>query len=228
MTNTLNISSVMIFAAGRGTRMGAMTEHCPKPLVKVAGRPLLDYALESTQGIPTRVVNTHYLAEQIETHLVGQDVVVSHERDLLLDTGGGLTKALPLLDSNPVYTLNSDAILRGPNPFDVLQSAWQDHMECLLLCVRMERAIGRKGGGDFTFAEDGQLIRKGDMCYIGAQITRIDGLTEIKEDVFSLNVLWNNAAKRGGLFGVEYPGHWCDVGHPEGIELAEDLLNSHV
>ncbi len=227
MTTASNISAVMVFAAGRGTRMGSLTENCPKPMIPVAGKPLLDHALDMTQGISTRVINTHYLAEQIDEHLIGRDVTVSHEDDLL-DTGGGLVKALPLLNANPVFTLNSDAILQGPNPFDVLRAAWRDHMECLLLCVPMTRAVGRKGGGDFTFANDNQLIRKGDMCYIGAQITRTDGLSDITETVFSLNTLWNNASKRGGLFGVEYPGHWCDVGHPDGIDLAENLLNTHV
>lgn len=223
-----DIPSVMLFAAGRGTRMGTLSETCPKPLLPVAGRPLLEHALSMAEHIPNKVVNAHYLAGQIEDHLQGRDVTLSLEKDLLLDTGGGLLKALPLLHANPLYTLNTDAILKGPNPFDVLNAAWEDHMECLLLCVPLTRAIGRKGGGDFTFGPANQLIRKGGMCYIGAQIMRTEGLAEITDKVFSLNALWNNADKRGGLYGVEYPGHWCDVGHPEGLKLAEDMLASHV
>lgn len=115
-TSDLDIPAVMVFAAGRGTRMGALTDNQPKPMIPVAGKPLLDHALDMTQGIQTRVVNTHYLADQIETHLQGRDVLISHEPDLL-DTGGGLVKALDLLNSDPVFTLNSDAILQGPNPF---------------------------------------------------------------------------------------------------------------
>lgn len=226
-TSDLDIPAVMVFAAGRGTRMGALTDNQPKPMIPVAGKPLLDHALDMTQGIQTRVVNTHYLADQIETHLQGRDVLISHEPDLL-DTGGGLVKALDLLNSDPVFTLNSDAILQGPNPFDVLRAAWQPGMECLLLCVPMARAVGRKGGGDFAFDPENRLIRKGDMCFIGAQITRTGGLQDFRDTVFSLNKLWDNAAKRGGLYGVEYPGYWCDVGHPDGITEAENLLARHV
>lgn len=221
------IASVMLFAAGFGTRMGDLTAHCPKPLIPVAGKPLLDHALDLTVGIPNRVVNAHYLADQIVAHLDGSDVVVSVEAPEILDTGGGLRHALPLLGDGPVFTMNTDAVWRGPNPLDVLRAAWDPgKMDALLLCVPLARAVGRKGGGDFALAQDGVLSWKGDMVYTGVQILKTDGLADVDDRAFSLHVTWNAAMGKGRFFGVPYPGHWADVGHPEGIHLAEEMLNA--
>lgn len=219
--------AVMLFAAGFGTRMGALTADRPKPLIEVAGKTLLDHALDLTEGVPTRVVNAHYHADQIVAHLKNRDGVrVSVERPEILDTGGGLRNALPLLGSQPVYTLNTDAIWQGPNPLGLLKAAWRpDLMDALLLCVPLSQAIGRQGGGDFSRDAEGRLHRGGDLVYTGAQILRTDGLSEIAEPVFSLNRLWNAQAERGRLYGLPYPGRWCDVGRPEGIALAEGLLD---
>jgi MurNAc alpha-1-phosphate uridylyltransferase len=217
----------MLFAAGFGTRMGALTADRPKPLITVAGKPLLDHALDLTTGIPTRVVNAHYLADQIVDHLAGRDIAVSVERPDILDTGGGLRHALPLLGQGPVFTLNTDAVWRGPNPLDMLHAAWDpDRMDALLLCVPLARAVGRKGGGDFTLGPDGALSWTGDMVYTGAQILRTDSLHDVTEDVFSLHRLWNAALEQGRFCGVTYPGHWADVGHPEGIAMAEEMLRA--
>lgn len=217
----------MLFAAGFGTRMGALTADCPKPLIQVAGKPLLEHALDLTTGIPTRVVNAHYLADQIVSHLAGRDIAVSMERPDILDTGGGLRHALPLLGQGPVFTMNTDAVWRGPNPFDALRAAWDpDKMDALLLCVPLARATGRKGGGDFTLAQDGALRWKGDMVYTGVQILKTDGLADVADPAFSLHVVWNAALEKGRCFGVPYPGHWADVGHPEGIQLAEEMLDA--
>ncbi|WP_417206012.1 nucleotidyltransferase family protein [Antarctobacter sp.] len=219
-------NAVMLFAAGFGTRMGALTADTPKPLIKVAGKPLLDHALSLTEGVATRVVNAHYLADQITAHLKGRDVHVSVEQPEILDTGGGLRFALSTLGTQPVYTLNTDAIWNGPNALDLLRGAWDpDRMDALLMCVPLSRAVGRKTGGDFALQPDGRLTRKGDLVYTGAQIIKTDGLANIDERAFSLNTLWNAQAEAGRLFGLTYPGHWCDVGHPEGIKLAEDMLN---
>lgn len=216
----------MLFAAGFGTRMGALTAKTPKPLIKVADKPLLDHALDLTQGIPTRVVNAHYRAEQIKAHLSGTDVHLSIEAPDILDTGGGLRSALSILGTDPVYTLNTDAIWKGPNALSLLQKAWRpDRMDALLLCVPLARAVGRRTGGDFSLQPDGQLTRQGDLVYTGAQILKTDWLHQITEQVFSLNRLWNMQAQKGRLFGLSYPGQWCDVGHPEGIALAEEMLN---
>ena len=220
--------AVMLFAAGFGTRMGALTKDRPKPLIPVGGRPLLDHALALTEGIGTRVVNAHYHADQILRHLDGTGVAVSVETPEILDTGGGLRHALPLLGPGPVFTLNTDAVWSGSNPLDLLRAAWEpDLMDALLLCVPLSQAIGRQGGGDFTIGTDGRLGRKGQHVYTGAQIVRTDRLRDVPETAFSLNLLWNAMAAEGRLFGLNYPGRWCDVGHPEGIALAEDRL-SHV
>lgn len=217
--------AVMLFAAGFGTRMGALTADRPKPLIAVAGRPLLDHALALTAGVPTRVVNAHYRAEQVIAHLKDTNIAVSVETPEILDTGGGLRHALPLLGTQPVYTLNTDAVWSGPNPLDRLAAAWQpDRMDALLLCIPLARAVGRSGGGDFALGPDGALMRGGDFVYTGAQIVKTGALAGIGEKAFSLNILWNQMAQEGRLFGTAYPGRWCDVGHPEGITLAEEML----
>lgn len=217
----------MIFAAGFGTRMGAMTATRPKPLIEVAGRPLIDHAMARADeaGIARIVVNTHYLGEQVADHLRGRNVAISHESPEILDTGGGLRHALPMLGDGPVMTLNPDVIWAGPNPLEMLQAAWDpERMDALLLCLEPHHTIGRKGGGDFTLAPDGTLSRKGDVVYGGAQIVKTDGLHDIPETAFSLNRLWDRMIAEGRLHGLLYPGTWCDIGHPEGIALAEKML----
>jgi MurNAc alpha-1-phosphate uridylyltransferase len=217
--------AVMLFAAGFGTRMGPLTRDRPKPLIEVAGRTLLDHALALTEGLPTRVVNTHYLGDRIAEHLAGSDVLISHESPEILDTGGGLKQALPRLGTGPVFTLNTDAVWAGPNPLDLLQAAWDPaDMDALLLCVPLHRAHGRTGGGDFTLDAAGSLHWGGDMVYTGAQIVATRGLDSIAERAFSLHRLWNAALEAGRFRGVVYPGAWCDVGHPAGIAEAEAML----
>lgn len=218
--------AVMLFAAGFGTRMGALTKDRPKPLLPVAGRPLLDHALALTEGLTTRVVNAHYHADQILRHLEGTGVAVSVEKPDILDTGGGLRHALPLLGDRPLFTLNTDAVWSGPNPLACLREAWDpERMDALLLCVPLVDAIGRQGGGDFSIGADGRLSRRGDHVYTGAQIVTTGRLATISDPVFSLNRVWNAMAEDGRLYGLAYPGRWCDVGHPEGIAAAEDLLD---
>jgi MurNAc alpha-1-phosphate uridylyltransferase len=218
--------SVMLFAAGFGTRMGALTARTPKPLIEVAGKPLLDHALALTGGFRTRVVNAHYLSDQIAAHLAGTDVHLCVEQPEVLDTGGGLRNALPMLGADPVATLNTDAVWTGPNPLELLRLAWRpEQMDALLLCVPLVRAVGRKGGGDFDLLPNGRLTRRGDLVYTGAQIIKTDRLHDMPHGAFSLNLLWNRMADDDRLFGFCYPGRWCDVGHPEGIPLAEEMLH---
>ncbi|GGG79204.1 nucleotidyltransferase [Salipiger pallidus] len=223
--------SLMLFSAGLGTRMGALTKDRPKPLIEVAGKPLIDHALALADGYGPlrRVANSHYRADQLQAHLAGRDVAVSHEEPRILDTGGGLRAAMPLLGDGPVFTLNTDMVWSGPNPLQLLADAWDpERMDALLLCVPLARAVGRKGAGDFSIAEDGQLFREGDFVYTGAQIIRTEELPEIEDEAFSLNVLWNRMSARGRLFGLPFPGRWADVGHPEGIRLAEEMIGADV
>ena len=222
-------SAIMLFAAGFGTRMQALTRECPKPLITVAGRPLIARTLDLARAVsPDRIVaNTHYKAQMLEDWLAPEGILISREEPDILDTGGGLRQALPLLGAGPVWTSNTDAVWTGGNPFETALAAWQpDTMDALLVCVPLARAIGRQGGGDFTVDAAGSNTRGGEKVYSGVQILKPEGLQDIEGKSFSLNVLWNRMLDQGRLFAVEHPGHWCDVGRPEGIALAENLLES--
>ncbi len=214
----------MIFAAGLGTRMGLLTQSRPKPLIEVLGRPLIDHTLQIAEeaGLGNIVINTHYLHEMMARHLEGRSIRISHEATHLLETGGGLRHALPLLGQGPVFTINSDALWDGENPLTALKAAWDPRrMDALLMLVPRSQAIGHKGRGDFLPDEDGRLARGPGLVYSGAQITKTDLLATIPEARFSLNLIWDRMLAKGRLFGLEYRGRWCDVGHPEALEIAE-------
>lgn len=216
----------MLFAAGFGTRMGALTATCPKPLIKVAGKPLIDHALGvvADAGIGTVVVNTHYLPEMMQTHLADQNLTLLHEPDIL-ETGGGLRNALPHLGKGPVFTFNSDAVWKGKNPLTKLANRWDpDQMDALLLLIPPTQARGHQGVGDFILGKNGALTRGPGLVYSGAQIIKTDRLHNIASTKFSLNLLWETMIANGRIFGVAYNGGWCDVGTPEGIIIAANLL----
>lgn len=217
--------ALMLFAAGLGTRMGALTSDRPKPLIQVGGKALIDHALAQVAGIDRVVVNLHYLPDQIRAHLAGRpDIDFSAETETILETGGGLRQALPLLGPGPVFTLNSDAVWTGPPATAQLAAAWDPaRMDGLLLLVPRERAMGHRGAGDFLMAENGRLTRGPGLVYSGAQILKTDDLAEILDPVFSLNLVWDRMIARGRLFGLVHPGGWCDVGRPESLPLAEAL-----
>ncbi|VDS06955.1 Bifunctional protein GlmU [Paracoccus haematequi] len=219
---------LMIFAAGLGTRMRPLTDSLPKPLIPVAGRTLLDRALDLGRdaGAGPVVVNTHYLGDQIAAHLADRDVAISDEPGTILDTGGGLRQALPLLGQGPVMTLNPDVVWTGPNPLAALNAAWRDEMEALLMLVPLDRATGRQGAGDFSLDAAGRISRRGDFVYGGAQIIRPDRLARIPDAAFSLNRLWDLLIAEGRAFGIAHPGGWCDVGYPQAIPLAEAMLDA--
>ena len=223
---------LMIFAAGFGTRMRELTADRPKPLIPVLGRTLLDRALDLAEGAGAGpvVVNTHYHGQQIADHLtVRPDILLSPELDGILETGGGLRKALPLLDPGPVMTLNPDAVWLGENPLEILANAWDPaRMDALLLVQDVALVRGRKPGrADFNLAPDGRISRADGgegTLYVGAQILKPDGLAEIQDRAFSINRLWDRIGAEGRLYGVSYPGAWCDVGSPEGLWVAEAML----
>ena len=227
-------SALMLFAAGLGTRMGALTADLPKPLLTVGGQTLIDRALDiaDAAGIQNKVVNLHYLGDQIARHLAHRNgISLSWEREKLLDTGGGLRAALPLLGKGPVYTLNPDVVWAGPNPLIQLRDAWDgDTMEGLLLLLPMPFVKGRDGRADFLLAPDGRITRAGSTgqhLYIGAQIIRTEGLAAIPDAAFSLNRLWDLMIADNRAYGLIYQGDWCDVGTPQGLIDAEVLLASH-
>lgn len=224
--------TLMLFAAGLGTRMGALTAERPKPLIPVAGQPLIDHALGLADGAGiTRIVaNTHYLAPMVEAHLARRGTAISREDPDILETGGGLKAALPLLGTDPVLTLNTDAVWTGANALIQLIEGWDGaRMDGLLLLLPAASATGHRGKGDFVMQPDGRLIRaKGaeGAVYLGAQMLRTEGLADVTEKVFSLNLLWDRMIADGRLYGLIHQGGWCDVGRPEGIALAEAMLGA--
>lgn len=225
--------AVMLFAAGFGTRMGALTAQMPKPLIRVAGQTLLDHALQQVAGagLSRSVVNVHYKAEQIIQHLeANKNTQISWEQERILETGGGLRAALPLLGGGPVFTLNTDAVWTGANPLATLQSGWdQAQMDALLLLASPSTVTGFTGKGDFVMAADGRISRAHGapgLAYLGAQIIHPRGIEKVPQSVFSLNLLWDNMIAEGRAFGILHPGGWCDVGRPEGIAQAEDMLRA--
>ncbi len=219
--------AIMLFAAGLGTRMAPLTDTRPKPLVEVAGRPLLDHALDLvTEARVARVVaNTHYLGEMLTPILEERGIRISPESELL-DTGGGLKAALPLLSGEAVMTLNTDAVWTGMGIIDALRTAWLPaRMDALLMLVPATAAVGHTGGGDFDLRPDGQLNRGSDAVYAGLQIIKTARVADVQDDVFSLNRVWDAIAASGRLYGILHAGGWCDVGRPNTIPLAEALLS---
>lgn len=221
------ITSAMIFAAGFGTRMGQLTEGTPKPLIPIAGRPMIDRTIDLLRdaGISRILANAHYLSDQMSAHLKARDVIVSLEDGQILETGGGLRAALPLLGDGPTVTINPDAIWLGPNPISDLMSSWKPSMNALLMLVPHRRAHGTSSSGDFSL-EQGVITRKGPFIYGGAQVIRTHELARIPSDVFSLNVYWDHLSKFGGLNGTSYTGDWCDIGTPDGLSLAEAMISN--
>lgn len=226
------IDVVMVLAAGLGTRMRPLTLTRPKPLIAVGGRALIDRALDvvTGAGVPRAVVNLHYLGDMLRAHLVGRKVPqigFSDETDLLLDTGGGVVRALPQL--GPVFgILNSDAIWTGANPLLTLAGAWDaGAMDGLLLVVPRERAVNYTRSGDFDLV-GGLPVRRGatdaSHVYTGAAIMTAAAFTGAPPGPFSLNLVWDRLLAQGRLGAVEHPGAWVDVGTPDGIAAAEAAL----
>ncbi len=217
----------LLFAAGFGTRMKDLTKDRPKPLITVAGTPLIDHSLRLVKeaGCAPIVANLHYLAPMLETHLAPKGVLTVTEAPEILDTGGGLLNALPTLGQTTVVTVNSDAIWDGPNPIKALFEVWDpNRMDALLICVPMKNVHGHLGTGDFSLSATGQVSRGRDYVYGGIQIINTTILKKIGQTKFSLNLAWDLLMKNGRLFGASYPGTWCDVGHPDGIAQAETML----
>ncbi|MDA0819053.1 MAG: nucleotidyltransferase family protein [Proteobacteria bacterium] len=228
--------TAMILAAGMGKRMRPLTASQPKPLVRVAGKPLIDHALDrlGDAGVAKAVVNVHYCADALEAHIVGRAapaVTISDEREELLETGGGMLKALPRLP-DPFFSLNSDNIwLDGPSSaFHDLSNRWNpDEMDALLLLVPHARAVNFSGAGDFHMDPLGRLRRRisgriAPFIYTGIQLVSHRLMREAPEAAFSTNLLWNRAIEDGRLFGVSFTGQWFEVGTPEAIAPTEAAL----
>lgn len=230
--------TAMVMAAGLGKRMRPLTASRPKPLVEVAGRTLLDHVLDRlrTAGVGRVVVNVHYLADALEAHLrrraTDLDVRISDERDLLLETGGGLVHAAPLLGDRPFFVANSDNLwIDGPvDTLKLLAARWDDAaMDALLLLVPLARAHCHGGVGDFHMDAAGRISRRrpgrvAPFVYTGVQIMSPRLLADAPAGPFSTNLLWNRAIAAGRAFGLAHSGLWFDVGTPAAIAATEAIL----
>ena len=231
-------ATAMVLAAGQGERMRPLTLTMPKPLIPLAGRPLIDHVLDrlAQAGVETAVVNVHYLADQLETHVKNRDgkrpsILVSDERGVLLDTGGGVTKALPLLGAGPFFIHNADSVWSESTPaLPRMLRAWDpEKMDCLLLLAPTGTSIGYNFDGDFSVGEDGRLVRKekGEVvpfAFAGASLCDARLFENAPDGRFSLNVLWDRALIKGRLYGIELDGRWMHVGTPAALAEAETLF----
>jgi MurNAc alpha-1-phosphate uridylyltransferase len=231
--------TAMVLAAGLGERMRPLTLCMPKPLVPLAGRPLIDHVLDrlAQAGVKTAVVNVHYLPDQLEAHVLNRQgkppkIVVSDERGMLLDTGGGATKALPLLGTGPFFIHNADSVWsEGAMPaLQRMLRLWNPAaMDCLLLLAQTATSIGYAAKGDFSMEPDGRLQRRGEkeivpFAFAGVSLCDERLFKDAPQGRFSLNVLWDKALAKGRLYGVRLDGRWMHVGTPDALAEAETLF----
>ncbi|QGN56274.1 nucleotidyltransferase family protein [Novosphingobium sp. Gsoil 351] len=227
----------MVLAAGLGTRMRPLTLERPKPLVEVAGRTMIDHCLDklTEAGVARAVVNVHHFPQMVKDHLTARSrpaVAISDESGELLETGGGMVRALPLLDADPFFCINSDNLwVDGPQDvFHQLSDAWQpDRMDALLLVVPHARAANHKGKGDFHMDANGRLTlrrsgRIAPFIYSGIQLVSQRLLRDAPDGPFGTMVLWQRAMKEGRLFGLSHLGLWYEVGSPDAIAPTEEAL----
>lgn len=232
------VSHAMVLAAGLGTRMRPLTDSRPKALVEVAGKPLIDHVLDrvARAGIGTAVVNLHHHADLMEAHLARRPppprIVLSDERDALLETGGGIRRALPLLGDGPFISINADTIwIEGirPNLPSLIEGFDPARMDMLLLVAATSTSIGYDGRGDFSMDGAGALTFRGErgvapFVYAGAAVMTPALFADAPEGAFSLTRLFRRSAEAGRLFGSRLEGVWMHVGTPQAIAEAEEAI----
>jgi MurNAc alpha-1-phosphate uridylyltransferase len=234
MSDKTPITTAMVLAAGLGKRMRPVTDTVPKPLVKIGGRTMLDQALDrlAEAGVEKAVVNVHHLPGLIEKHLEGRTrprIAISDERAELLETGGGIAKALPLLGEAPFLVLNSDSLwIEGPqsNVARMIRSWNPGKMDILLLLAASATSLGYDGHGDFAMDAEGRLRRRRErevtpFVYAGVAIMKPALFTGAPQGAFSLNRIFDRAIEAGRLFGLRLDGQWLHVGTPDSIKAAE-------
>ena len=232
-------TKAFVAAAGLGKRMRPLTATTPKPLIEVCGKSLIDYGLDAlvAAGTEQAIVNIHYIADLLEVHVQRRntpEIIISDERDELLETGGGTVKALPQLGNEAFFYLNADSIwIEGVKPnFSILADAWDDdQMDGLMLLSPTVNAVGFSGPGDFTMDTEGRLTRRREnivapYAYASAAIFHPRLFKDAPEGKFSLNVLFDRAIEAGRLFGVQMDGTWLHVGTPEAIDDAERAIRA--
>ena len=235
----MTIRQAMVLAAGLGTRMRPITDTIPKPLVKIDGKPMIDYALDAlVAAVERAAVNVHHHADQMLDHLGkyrGLEIIISDERDGLMNSGGGLAKGLRLLERDSIFVMNADLFWIGelpgrPTNLQRLAGFFDaEQMDMALLCVRIEDTTGHNGKNDFSLGADGRLTRFRDdptnpVVYAGAIVMNPSLLDDAPKDAFNLNIYFDKAIARGRLFGMVLEGHWLTVGTPEAIGEAEETI----
>lgn len=234
------IKDAMVLAAGLGTRMRPITNTIPKPLVTVDGKTLLDHALDAlvVAGVKKANINVHYLADQIENHIetrLAPEISISDERERLLDSGGGVKKAIHHLPSGPFFILNADSfwIDADRSALQSMNEIWNDDsMDMLLLVTEKDNAVGFDGKGDFFMDESGRLTRRGNaesapFIYAGAIVAKAQKFQLIPEEKFSLNQMFDEAILNNALYGCPLDGLWLHVGTPQSIPEAEAAISSY-
>lgn len=232
--------TAMVLAAGLGTRMRPLTNETAKPLLKVAGRSMLDRLLDNlvAAGVKRAVVNVHWCADRVETQLAERDdieIVISDERDAVLETGGGLAKARPLLGDEPILVVNTDAFWgpAGAEPLHALAAQFDaNDMDELLLLADTKRCLGFNGAGDFVRAETGALTRRGEAAsapwaYAGVRILKPQLYDNRPAEPFSANVIWNELLPNGRIHGLPLDRFWLHVGDPQALKDAEMWMRCH-
>jgi MurNAc alpha-1-phosphate uridylyltransferase len=236
----MTIKQAMVLAAGLGTRMRPITDTIPKPLVKIGGKPMIDYALDALRdaGVERAAVNVHYLADQMLDHLrdyQGLEILISDERAALMNNGGGIVKGLTLLNRDTIFVMNADLFWIGEQPGEPtnLQRLAgffdPERMDMAMLCVRIEDTTGHNGINDFSMDADGRLTRYRDdpsnpVVYAGAIAMKPALLDDAPKDAFNINIYFDKAIARGRLYGMMLEGHWLTVGTPEAIGEAEETI----
>lgn len=238
----MKIEDAMVLAAGLGTRLRPITDTMPKPLVPIAGKPMIDYGLDALAdaGVTRAVVNVHHFADQMTAHLASRtvpDIILSDETEQLMNSGGGLARGLKLLGADPVLVMNADLFWIGETPGEktnllrLAEGFDPERMDMIMLCVRLEDTTGHNGKKDFSLDGEGRLTRYREgsgspVVYAGALALMPSLLDDAPDDAFNLNIYFDRAIEKGRLFGIMLEGHWITVGTPEAIGAAEAVIGS--
>ena len=238
----MKIEDAMVLAAGLGTRLRPITDTMPKPLVPIAGKPMIDYGLDALAeaGVKRAVVNVHHFADQMTAHLAGRavpQIILSDETDQLMNSGGGLARGLKLLGRDPVLVMNADLFWIGETPGQktnlqrLAEGFDPGSMDMLMLCVKLEDTTGHNGKKDFSLDAEGRLTRYAEdsgtpVVYAGALALMPGLLDDAPDDAFNLNIYFDRAIEKGRLHGIMLEGHWITVGTPEAIGAAEAVIGA--